>query len=120
MKTNCWEFTNCGRQMGGALSRDGVCPAATSVPLNGVHGGLFAGRACWVVKGTKCENQLQGTFGEKFKRCEQCGFYRTVMREEGTRFMLSSLLLERLRSEKGATARVCGEAERPPRAGLAR
>ena len=95
-KINCWEFMKCGKQMGGHLAHQGVCPSATSVKLNGVHGGLLGGRACWVVHGTKCGGETQGTFGDKFKGCTQCAFYKMVTREEGARFVLAPVLLERL------------------------
>jgi len=104
VKKNCWEFMKCGRQMGGHQAHLGVCPTATAVNLNGVHGGQLGGRSCWVVQGTKCNGRDQGTFGEKYKACERCDFYKAVMAEEGTRFILSSMLLERLRAGKQAAA----------------
>ena len=104
VKKNCWEVMKCGRQMGGHLAHLGVCPTATAVKLNGVHGGLLGGRSCWVVQGTKCGGETQGPFGEKFKGCERCDFYKAVMVEEGTKFILSSLLLERMRTGKQASA----------------
>jgi len=85
MKMNCWEMMQCGRGAGG--SRDDVCPAATETKLNGVHEGKNGGRACWVIAGTQCNGQLQGTFAKKFKSCSQCKLYLAVKAEEGGKFV---------------------------------
>ena len=99
MKKNCWEFKNCGRQPDGEHVRDlGICPSATETKLDGIHGGINAGRTCWVVAGTFCKGQVQGTFGQKYKSCEICDFYRAVKQEEHPGFKLSVTLLERLKS----------------------
>ncbi len=83
-KQNCWEFKQCGRESGGANVEElGVCPAATDEQLRGVHDGKNAGRACWVVAGTFCEGEPQGTFVEKYASCTQCDFYDLVLKEEG-------------------------------------
>lgn len=96
-KINCWEFKKCGREPGGAHVRDlGVCQAATEERLDGVHGGSYAGRSCWVVAGTLCGGQVQGTFAQKYKNCEICEFYRKVKEEEFPKFMLSAVLVRRL------------------------
>ncbi|MEK6583101.1 MAG: two-CW domain-containing protein [Nitrospirota bacterium] len=99
MKKNCWEFKNCGRQPDGEHVRDlGICPSATETKLDGIHGGINAGRTCWVVAGTFCKGQVQGTFGQKYKSCEICDFYRTVKQEEHLEFKLSAVILDKLRS----------------------
>ena len=98
-KRNCWEFEKCGREPGGERSDNGVCPAATETKLNGVHEGRNAGRACWVVAGTLCGGEIQGTFAKKYKNCEQCSFYQVVQDEEGPRYRLAVALLEKLRSD---------------------
>ncbi len=101
MKKNCWEFKNCGRQPGGEHIRDlGICPAATETRLNGIHGGKNAGRACWVVAGTFCNGQIQGTFAHKYRNCDICDFYQAARKEEGTGFMLSATLLNKLKTEE--------------------
>ena len=65
----CWEDKNCGREEGGAkVAELGVCPA---YPNNG--------RDCWMIAGTFCGGQTQGTFAEKLGNCQQCGFYVGVM-----------------------------------------
>ena len=73
---NCWEYKKCGRQKGG-VSADalGVCPAYTEKRLNGIHGGINAGRACWVIAGTFCSGEVQGTFAIKLGNCQKCDFY---------------------------------------------
>ena len=77
-KMNCWEFKKCGRELGGARKDLGVCSAAIERRLDGTHGGSNAGRACWVVAGTMCGGQEQGTFATKYHNCEKCDFYRLV------------------------------------------
>ncbi len=97
-KTNCWEVKKCGREPGGSrVDRLGVCPAATERRLDGVHGGTNAGRACWVVAGTLCDGQLQGTYAKKAASCSTCDFYRAVAREQSPDFSLSAVLLRKLR-----------------------
>jgi hypothetical protein len=98
-KRNCWEFKKCGREPGGThVGEFGVCPAAVERKLDEVHGGKNAGRACWVVAGTLCKGQVQGTFAAKFGACETCEFYLAVREEEFPQFQFSSLLLTKLRS----------------------
>ncbi len=98
-KLNCWEFKKCGRQPGGVHVRDlGICPVTQETRLDGEHGGSYAGRACWVVAGSLCGGEMQGTFAEKFKNCEQCDFYQSVREEEYPEFRLSGALLGKLRN----------------------
>jgi hypothetical protein len=99
-KLNCWEFKKCGRQPGGEnVEKLGLCPAATEVRLDGVHNGNNAGRACWVVSGTLCGGEVQGTFAMKFKNCQECEFFQIVKEEEHPRFHFSASLLEKLKVE---------------------
>lgn len=98
-KLNCWQFKKCGRETGGGKAVElGVCPATTTRQLDGVHDGENAGRSCWIVAGTFCGGQVQGTFAKKFQNCEQCEFYQSVKKEEGARFKMSITLLAQLRS----------------------
>jgi len=60
----------------------GVCPVATSPEHDGVHDGKNAGRACWVVAGSMCSGQVQGSYVQKFDSCKACDFYQLVMKEE--------------------------------------
>ncbi len=97
-KLNCWEFKRCGREVGGSKVFDfGLCPAATEQRLDGIHDGMNAGRACWVIAGTLCEGELQGTFAKKFKNCRKCDFYIKVMDEEFINFKLTANLLNKLK-----------------------
>ncbi len=83
-KLNCWEFKQCGREKGGAnVVELGVCPASTETVLAGVHDGENSGRACWVMEGTLCAAEVQGSFLEKFKRCIDCNFFHEVEAQEG-------------------------------------
>lgn len=113
-KLNCWEHKKCGRQPGGHHVHDqGVCPAAVVETLDQVHGGTNSGRACWVVSGTFCKGQVQGTFAQKFWNCAACDFYQRVRAEEGAGFIFSNLLLERLRREQAGPAAAARPAGSP-------
>lgn len=92
-KPNCWEFKKCGREPGGSKTHLGICPASMENRLHGVHGGRQAGRACWIVAGTLCGGQAQGTFAQKYANCEKCDFYQAVKKDEGMAYILSPLLL---------------------------
>lgn len=104
-KINCWEFKKCGREPGGARKDLGACPAAVDTRLHGAHGGKMAGRACWVLAGTLCSGQEQGTFAMKYHNCEKCDFYKLVKSEEGPCYTLSIMLLKRLNETKPLIAR---------------
>lgn len=63
----CWEFTGCGQQPGGRRTHElGVCPAVTE----------SAGQACWLVTGTHCNGEVQGSFARKLDSCLRCSFYQ--------------------------------------------
>ena len=97
-KQNCWEFKKCGREQGGTKVKElGVCPTSIETKLHGSHEGKFAGRSCWVVAGTLCGGQEQGSFAQKYHNCEKCDFYRLVKQEEGSRFTLSIVLINRMK-----------------------
>ncbi len=99
MKHNCWEYKKCGREVGGVKESDlGVCPAAAEVRLDGANGGKKAGRSCWVVAGTLCENSIQGTFAKKYSNCKTCDFYVKVKNEEKGNFQMSMVLLNRIKN----------------------
>ena len=88
-KMNCWEFKKCGR--GPGENRNGAsssCPVARSGKFDGINGGRYAGRFCWAVAGTFCNNSReQGAFVDKFRSCLNCDFLQQVDIEEG-RFMV--------------------------------
>ncbi len=94
-KLNCWDIKKCGRETSSA--DNGRCPVVLEHRLDGVHGGTGAGRACWVVAGTYCGGQEQGTFASKYHNCEKCDFYNLVKKEEGPRYELSIMLLKRMK-----------------------
>jgi hypothetical protein len=70
----------CGKGPG---NEGTLCPAATESRLDGIHGGVNGGRACWVVAGTCCpDTPAAGTFARKMESCLVCPFYRQVRDEE--------------------------------------
>ena len=72
-KLNCWEFKKCGRQPGGEHVNDmGLCPATIEEKLDGIHDGSNGGRACWVIAGTLCKGEKQGSFAQKLTNCVTC------------------------------------------------
>ena len=88
-KENCWEFKNCGRQVGGAkVGELGVCPAASTESANGYNGGIKGGRICWSLAGTFCGGKVQGTFTDKQASCMGCEFFKKVKTEESSSFAL--------------------------------
>jgi diguanylate cyclase (GGDEF)-like protein/PAS domain S-box-containing protein len=97
IKKNCWEVKKCGRELGGKHSKEqGVCLASIHTKLDGVHGGKNAGRACWLVAGSMCAGQVQGTFAREYKDCLKCDFYKLVKKEEGLDFKMTTGLEELL------------------------
>ena len=87
MKTNCWDFMVCGRgPEGERVAELGSCPAATNVSSDGLNGGRNAGRYCWHVAGSSCRENPAGTWGALMLNCATCEFYRSVEKEEGSRF----------------------------------
>lgn len=58
-KDNCWEFKKCGKDK----SKD--CPAVTK----------NAGKVCWMVSGTVCNDAKQGNFLEKADYCRKCDYF---------------------------------------------
>ena len=90
MEKNCWEFMECGREEGGRnVASMGICLAATEKRLDGVHGGINAERACWLISGTLCEGEAQGTFAHKDASCMYCDFYKLVEAEEKRDFKIA-------------------------------
>ena len=98
-KLNCWEVKKCGREIGGSQKHLGICPAAVERKLHGTHGGMCAGRACWVVAGTLCGGKEQGTFAAKYHNCEKCDFYQKVKKEEGSSYTLSIVLIQKMNAK---------------------
>lgn len=89
---------HCGRQFGGEKAEElGVCPAASYPKLDSAHGGKNAGRVCWVVAGTMCGGEIQGSFAKKYEDCRKCEFYQLVKEEEGTNFLITIDLIQWLK-----------------------
>jgi len=85
----------CGFGPKGAKAKiRGVCPAAGENRLNGVHGGMNGGRACWFVDNTFACNKemLSGDFSNKYPTCKNCDFYWHVKNEQGEEFEISLIL----------------------------
>jgi hypothetical protein len=82
-RVNCWEFKKCGRQPGGERAEEqAVCPVTEHRKLHGIHGGVNAGRACWIVAGTMCGGKAVGTFARELGNCWKCDFYTSVRSRE--------------------------------------
>lgn len=88
-KVNCWEFKKCGREPGGSKVLEfGVCPASISKEHDKCNNGKNAGRFCWIVAGTFCGGNVQGTYASKALNCCVCKFYKQVKQEEGKDFVV--------------------------------
>ncbi len=89
-KLNCWQFMGClldkGREVCGSVEEYCKCPALQKGEFDGIHGGIKAGRACWIVSHTLCSGLMQGTHEEKYQTCLSCDFYRLVAEEEEINF----------------------------------
>lgn len=84
---NCWEFMKCGLEPGGVnVDKKGECPVPKYVSLHQQNKGENAGRSCWLVKNTRCQDQLQGDFYSKIGNCVKCDFFKIVFKEEGENF----------------------------------
>ena len=95
MKKNCWDVKRCGRGPDGKKD----CLAAQDSTLNGVHGGIKAGRACWVATGTRGNSATPGEFAWQLKNCFRCDFYKLVASEEqNTEYGFSSTRLGMIRT----------------------
>lgn len=100
-KLNCWEYKKCGRQPGGVkVTEFGVCPAATEKKANGLNGGKNAGRICWAIAYTLCDEKNNKTNAEKLSNCMECDFFELVGREEGFAFKSIRDLLAKLKKSE--------------------
>lgn len=83
---NCWEFRQCGREVGGLKAAElGACPAAMDSAADGVWGGAHRGRMCWAVMDTLCAGTPATTFAQKRCGCRTCGFLQQVKRQRNLR-----------------------------------
>jgi len=68
-RKNCWEFMKCGRELGGENASElGICPVALPETFDGIP--------CWLVAGTFCNDEVQGTFARKMVNCMDCDFMK--------------------------------------------
>lgn len=82
-KVNCWEYKKCGREPEGVNSvSQGVCPAAIHGHLDKTNNGTNGGRICWSIDGTRCSEETDGTFLDRFEHCQRCSFYLLVQKQE--------------------------------------
>ncbi len=66
MLSNCWEIRKYGREKGGINEKEfGPCPA---YPNNG--------HSCFIISGTYCFGEVQGTFAKKEGTCLICEVYK--------------------------------------------
>jgi len=64
-KTNletCWEVKKCGKT---------ACPAYGS-----------SDHRCWMVSGTHCRDEIQGSFYEKREACTKCNFFQAMQQKQ--------------------------------------
>jgi hypothetical protein len=99
-KQNCWDIKKCGREPGGNdVGGMGICPAATEQKADGIHGGKNAGRCCWVIMGTLCKGDVQGSYVDKFcTNCQDCEVYTIVKKEEEPYFKIGLSILKEMKS----------------------
>lgn len=55
----CWESKQCGKQ---------DCPAYN-----------HPDHRCWMISGTFCRNEIQGSYHEKMEACRKCDVYQSAM-----------------------------------------
>lgn len=97
-KLNCWEYSKCGRQPGGDnIIKSGICPAAIEKKANGFNGGKNAGRICWAIAYTMCDDKNIRTNAEKLSNCMECDFFKLVSEEEKLNFKSIRDILPKLK-----------------------
>ncbi len=83
-KINCWEFLNCGRELGGEkVAELGICPASIDTSADGLNEGKNGGRICWAITGTFSGKKIQGFYAKKLLSCRSCIFFKMVKEEAG-------------------------------------
>ena len=88
-KLNCWEVKNCGRELAKKNIKDfEVCPVIQDSKYSNINNGINAGRICWTISGTFCNNKVQGTFAKKILSCLECDFFLQVSQEEKENFKM--------------------------------
>ena len=74
----------------------GECPAVSTFKAHGLNNGINGGRACWVIAGTYCDGQIQGSYIDKVKGCAGCEFIHMVSHEEGEKMITADELLRKI------------------------
>lgn len=88
---NCWEIINCGRGLDNQeLDPEDLCPAALDESSDNINRGKNGGRFCWELAGTLCAGKVQGELATKIETCFDCKFFKMVVEEEGSDFVLHS------------------------------
>ncbi|MBF0240382.1 MAG: ATP-binding protein [SAR324 cluster bacterium] len=96
-RQNCWEFFNCGRELGGhSVAEHGECPASALYHADGFNHGTNGGRVCWAINGTICKS----AHPECTEGCHKCAFYKKVNEEESGRFYRGDQLYHLTRKNK--------------------
>ena len=99
-KLNCWEYLKCDMQPGGEKAKiHGACPAAADERVDGLNGGINAGRACWAIAGTYCGGSPKGIYALKLKDCMKCEFHELVIQEEKKDFKKVSAIFKKIKEE---------------------
>lgn len=94
-RMNCWEFFDCGREIGGKNAKElGECPAAAKTELDGVNDGKNGGRSCWAIAGTLCEGEVQGSYAQKLGNCLKCDFHAFVRGQQKGQYASTKKILD--------------------------
>jgi hypothetical protein len=73
---NCWEILKCERQKGGSKVHElGECIVSREE----------MGHSCWVVAGTFCGGEVQGTVAQKNGFCTSCEVRKVYGRAMGSK-----------------------------------
>jgi hypothetical protein len=88
MKSNCWDYMQCGRELSGkATSESGSCAVVKYIGFNRINGGYNGGRYCWKIVGTFPDNDACCPHANEIGDCTLCRFYEIVKNEEGENFV---------------------------------
>ena len=96
---NCWDYKKCDLgPESDKINNTGICSVTWTTYLDGTHSGILDGRACWVTPGIYCGGETQDSFAQKNSTCMNCEFYQKVREEEGSKFMITLLLMKRFKA----------------------
>ncbi len=84
MPRDCWEFFQCGREIGGEKVEElGICPAVTASERDGNCSDKNGDRGCAFISGNFCNGVNQGSLKDEEINCIQCVFFRMVSLNDG-------------------------------------